>query len=77
MIINSTNKNRTLTQIGLNQVLWMLIKSKGGRVVIREADLKAVPPSSALKVEHHSESQEFVLSLTMAKTSPIIVPGRN
>lgn len=71
----NTGKSLTLTQDGLNKVLWMLIKSKGGRLVIREKDLIDVPNGSALRVDHFSDTNEFVLSLTKVNTSPIIIPN--
>ena len=73
-------QNKTLTQEGLNKVIWKLLKKNGGSIIITEQELDEVR-SEAIMVQHDKRHRAFRLSLTRPQKvetrSNLILPGMN
>jgi len=73
--------NKTLTQTGLNRVIWHLLKGrKDGKFTIHERDIEQPNPEEAIKINYDSSSKSFILSAHKIKAnrkeaSSIILPS--
>ena len=66
---------KELTQHGLNTVLYRLIKDMGGQLVIKHAELEALPPKCVLVVNYDKSQDTFILRCNKLKESIIIGGG--
>jgi len=72
MLANENRIGKTITQAGLNKLLFKLIAAKGGVITIPCRDLINVPKNAVLKADYRSGNDEFTISCATQEPSVII-----
>ncbi len=69
--------HRELNQVGMNMMVWHMLKAMGGSFTISNKVLEGIDPNVAVRVDHKASTDTFTLTLQrlqdMAKDKSIII----
>lgn len=65
-------RNKQLTQLGVNRVLWKIIAQRGS-IKIKADQLARLPENAAIRIDHNATKDEFTLTAIVHQPSNIIV----